>query len=140
MRPGRVLETVVLAAVLCTSAVASEEDSTASDIARREALSRVVVDDGVSREEAETIASFYFYDYIGIGCGAVGDIENGGDAWRFPARVGFAGARDGEVLVDEVSGSARWGSHPAVKDPLSMLAERPSNKPLQPTGQTAPRG
>ena len=118
--------------VLAASAVAGDAD-------RRGALSRVVPTDGISRTEADAIASFYFYDYVRVGCGTVGDAEDAGDVWRFPAYHGAGGAADGAVLVDKISGSVTWANHPSVPDPLSMLVQ-PSNSAVQPTRACGPRG
>lgn len=126
----RFTEVVVLVAAACASTpVTAGDEPTPSDPARREALSRVVVGDGVSRAEAEAIAAYYFHDVVGTGCGALGDVEDGGGSWRFPARVGYAGARDGDILVSKVDGSVKWAGHPTVADPLSMLDLESAPKP-----------
>ena len=143
MRLGKVIAHIAIVAVACASTVTADDKLSPSHSARREALSRIVVVDAVSRAEAEAIASYYFYDFVGIGCGGVGDIEDAGGSWRFPVKVGAAGARDGEILVDKARGSVKWhgGSvkwhdHPTVDDPLSMLgpAAAPSNLPLERSG------
>lgn len=134
MRSGIECGAVVLFAGLFASAVASQEPP-GRGLAPHEALSQVVVVDGVTREEAESIASFYFYDFVGIGCGSIGDVVDGGGVWGFPVWVGLAPPRepDGEITVHKTTGSIFWAGHRAAEDPLAMLAAEPSNSAVQPT-------
>ena len=54
----------------------------------RRQLSRVTVADGISKSEAELIATCYFYQQVG--CGGFTGVRDGGAFWIVEGAIGFA--------------------------------------------------
>ena len=88
-----------------------------------EELARVSVSDGVSRSEAEAIASYFFYYHVDIGCGAPGAITENPESWSIATRLGFAGEPGDDIIVNKTDGSVHWGGRRCVDNPLSMLSD-----------------
>ena len=108
----------VLACAAAPTPVHTPSDKTTA----ARSLEAVSVADGVSREEAEAIASYFFYYHAGVGCGAPDLIREARGSWRVTTRLGYAGDPGDDILISKVDGSVTWGTRRCVQDPLSMLS------------------
>ena len=59
----------------------------------------VIADDGINGAEAEILAKTYFYELLGIGCGAVNYRTETVIAWVFSTKVGYENASGSDIIV-----------------------------------------
>jgi len=92
-------------------------------------LRTVVVEDGISVQEADIIAQSYFY-HFGPGCGVAHNVADGGSCWISNTQVGYAGTLTREpIRIDKKTGRITWSDGPTVEDPKSIFnQEKNSSK------------
>jgi len=86
-------------------------------------LAEVTVRDGVSREEAETIAVYFFAYYAAVGCGAPVTIRSEGQYWHVTTVLGYDASPGEDIVVSKTLGSVRWAS--CEVDAAAMLLPGP---------------
>jgi hypothetical protein len=77
---------------------------------------QISFDDGVSSFEAKVIAAYYFTLVYG-GCGGIGAIEDHGNEWYFPCRVGYSGTRMPGIRVSKIGCNVECESGPTINKP-----------------------
>jgi hypothetical protein len=89
-------------------------------------LRTVVVEDGISVQEADIIAQSYFY-HFGPGCGVTQSVTDGGSSWISNTLVGYAAAPTREpIRIDKKTGRVTWSDGPTVEDPKNIFNEKNS--------------
>jgi hypothetical protein len=116
-----ILFTVSCAAVPTLVHTPSSETTAAANLAD------VAVSDGISRDEAEAIASYFFFYHAGVGCGALTSIRASGDTWRIGTKIGFSGDSFDDIVIAKSDGSLMWGRRQCIDEPMEMLSKFPSS-------------
>ncbi len=95
-------------------------------------LREVTLSDGVLRWEARAIAEYFFHYHANVGCGAPGFVSDAGDNWSVATRRWYTGEAGKPVsintepiIVNQATGTVRWGGRLCVSDPLAMLSDTP---------------
>src|SRR5205823_804262 len=89
-----------------------------ADAELRQKLKAIVLSDGVSQSEAETIAQSYFAR--NVGCGAFTGIQDGRDRWIVDGKFGYAGEPIKGFFIDKRSGRVTSPVGPSYDDPLKI--------------------
>lgn len=80
----------------------------------------VVVEDGISAQEADVIAQSYFLRF-GPACGVADRVSDGGEYWIAGTKVGFAGVPTREpIRIHKPTGRVTWSDGPAIENPKSL--------------------
>lgn len=85
----------------------------------RQKLKAVILLDGVSQSEAETIAESYFSR--NVGCGAFTGVRDGGKRWIVDAKFGYGGEPIEALFIDKRSGKLKSTIGPNYRNPLKIL-------------------
>jgi len=101
---------ISLISVGCSSVQPHRRDAH-SESAQRAA--RVVLSDGISRDEAELLATAYFQRYVS-GCGGIGALADHGGYWTAQTRIGYAGTPGVPIRVDKRTGAISHDGKPTV--------------------------
>ncbi len=84
-----------------------------SDLKNR--LSRVIVSDGINKEEAIAICDNYYHHFRYSGCGALDGLEETADTWNCIVLAGIAGKPTPEkIIIDKKTGITTWKYGPDV--------------------------
>ena len=111
---------IVLILTLLISACAMHSQNPAlvrttseSDLKNR--LSRVIVSDGINKEEAMAICDNYYYRFRYSGCGALGGLEEAAHTWNCIVLEGNTGKSTTErIIVAKKTGRTMWKYGPDV--------------------------
>jgi hypothetical protein len=84
-------------------------------------MREVVLEDGISEREANTIAESYFHRF-GPGCGGVADVFDGGKFWIGQTAVGAVAIPTPEpIRIDKQTGRVTWNAgDPTIDDPRKL--------------------
>jgi hypothetical protein len=116
----------VSACILC----GCESYQTSADLQRelQGQLQTVVIEDGISIQEANTIAQSYFL-HFGPGCGVAAGVIDGGKFWVANTFVGYAGIQTPEpIRIDKQTGRITWSNGPTVENPKTIFLITRSSK------------
>ncbi len=111
---------IVLISTLLISSCATHSQNPAlirtayeSDLKNR--LSRVIVSDGINKEEAMAICDNYFRRFRYSGCGALGGLEEAVNTWNCIVLEGITGKSTPErIIVVKKTGRTTWKYGPDV--------------------------
>ena len=110
---------VLITTLLISSCAAHSHDSasirTNYDGDLKDRLSRVIVSDGINKEEAMAICDNYYYRFKYSGCGGLGGLEETANTWNCIVLWGNTGKPTSErVMVDKKTGRTAWKYGPDV--------------------------
>ena len=86
-------------------------------------LDALVVTDGISEDEANTLAGIYFHDILRIGCGSVAPVTDEGGTWVASTAIGFAALPGSPIVIDKRIGRMTFEGASTIEDPKTMAAE-----------------
>ncbi len=119
--PGVVIQclTALISTLLISSCAAHNHDPSfigaeyEGDLKSR--LSRVIVSDGINREEAMAICDNYYHRFKYSGCGDLGGLEETTNTWSCIVLSGISGMPKPErIVVDKKTGRTSWKYGPDV--------------------------
>jgi hypothetical protein len=85
---------------------------------QREKLRAIIIDDGISKEEAQVIAESYF---VLVGCGALSGVRNGEGVWFVEGQFGDAGDPINNFTISKRTGEVKSSIGPSYKEPRYIL-------------------
>ncbi len=110
---------MVLSCLLCGCETGQTYDDIRKDFQAR--LRTVVVEDGISMQEADIIAQSYFIRF-GPGCGAAENVIDGGEFWISKTYVGIAAFPTPEpIRIGKRTGRVTWSNGPTIENPKTIL-------------------
>ena len=109
---------LVLTMLISACATHSQNPSlvrTTSESDLKNRLSRVIVSDGINKEEAMAICDNYYYRFRYSGCGALGGVEEAANTWKCIVLEGITGKSTPErIIVGKKTGRTTWKYGPDV--------------------------
>lgn len=82
-------------------------------------LRAVIVDDGISQEEADVIAENYYYRFTPL-CGTVVPVTDGGTDWIAKTYYGIGAMPGAPIRIDKRTGRAAQSGSPTVENPIAI--------------------
>ena len=84
-------------------------------------LRTIVIEDGISQEEADIIAENYFYRFTPTICGSVARATDGGTNWIAKTYFGIAAMPTREpIRIDKRTGRVTWSDGPTLETPTTI--------------------
>ena len=107
----------------------SHEDSLRSMVSHidksRLKLEKIKLTDGISFDEANTILDNFYLSGKADGCGAPGNIIDGGKHWKAVTFVGIAAKRSHPIFIDKTTGAIARNNEVLVTNPKTLTFEDP---------------
>jgi len=95
----RVLIVIGVSAIAgCSSHTMPSDPSTLANLVELP-VKGVNVSDGIDESEAHTLASAYYYELKGVGCGGISLRGQNHDSWFFSTANGYAGTPGPDIIV-----------------------------------------
>jgi hypothetical protein len=84
-------------------------------------LRTVVIEDGISQQEADVIAESYFLRFTPIACGSVARPIDGDTVWIAKTYFGIAPMPTREpIRIDKRTGRVTWSDGPTIENPMTI--------------------
>src|SRR5688572_16288386 len=87
--------------------------------ALRMQMREVVVEDGISAQEADLIAQSYFLRF-GWGCGAAATVAESDTSWVANTYFGFAAEPREPIRIDKRTGRVTWNHGRTIENPKTI--------------------
>ena len=118
------MKNIVIIAIICfffilgcvTSSPTIKIDPTNLKKTMNEAYSKVTIDDGIDKDEANTLASTYFLMYIS-GCGGVTEIIDQNNKWEVKTVFGYAAIPFDSIFIEKATGEITCVKGPIIEPP-----------------------
>jgi len=123
-RQVKVVAALLTFACICACSTATSIHQTSHKSLAAQQLAKISLPDGISKNEAEAIAEYFFYYHSNVGCGAPGTITETPESWSVATHVGYAGDPGDDIIISKTDGSVRWRGARCIDNPLSMLDEK----------------
>lgn len=129
-----VIATLMIATIACSAAVAHDTTTREQDLAIE--LGRVDLKAGITLEQANTIARFYFR----AGCGGAAPAVDRGSRWEVTPVIGIAGISDkNPIMIEKHTGTISWKEGSTMNLAAILARKEALPQPIHKGPVTLPR-